>query len=114
MPKLNGKSPRVLRGETNPRHFIMIAVGTGNQYCRNCDHYGKMQNICDIFLENLKINPRLGPERCQKCREAEKLVQSTKEAARKDGSDAAFYKSQEGEQWRRGSNLGIQNFPSSR
>ena len=116
MPKLNGKGLRVLRGEKNPRHFIMIQVGTGNQYCRNCDHLATALNTpaCRIFNETLSVNARLGPERCAQCREAEKLIQETKMTAKKDGEDAAFFKSQEGEQWRRGSNLGIQALPSSR
>jgi hypothetical protein len=116
VPKLNGKDPKVLQGERNPRHFIMIPVGTGNQYCCNCEHLATALNTsaCRVFKETLTVNHRLGPERCAQCREAEKLIQTTKEAARKKGEDTAFYKSQEGEQWRRGSNLGIQALPSSR
>ena len=72
MPKLNGKAPRVLEGEKNPRHFIMIPVGTGNQYCCNCEHINV--ESCRIFGVGLKVNSRLGPERCSACRAAEKSL----------------------------------------
>lgn len=94
MPKLKGKNPRILDGDNNPRHYIMIPVGTGNQFCRNCAHLSMLQDpSCQVFNEKLAINARLGPERHPKCRESEKLLFEAKQEARKEGEDAAFFKS---------------------
>jgi len=92
MPKLNGRSLRVLKGEKNPRHFIMIPVGTGNQFCRNCKHLTASAEYCTVFPDHLKVHPRFGAERCVTCREAEHLIQKTKEAAQKEGANGAFFR----------------------
>jgi hypothetical protein len=99
MPKIKGREPRVLKGESNPRHYIMIPVGTGNQYCCNCEHIGSHLHLqqdnkyCRIFshspidgkIESLRENPRRGPERCDKCREAEHFIHILRESAIKEG-----------------------------
>jgi hypothetical protein len=98
MVELKGKDPRYLKGDTNPRHLIMIAVGTGNKYCRNCDYLYLPKFLhpalskCVIFKEPLKVDDRLGCERCQSCRDAERLIQETKQVARKEGEDIAFFR----------------------
>lgn len=89
MPKTESAAKKYAR---NPRHKIIVMIGTGNQYCRNCDHYGQMQNMCGVFLENLKVNPRFGAERCSRCREAEHVIQEMKQEAQKLGEDAAFFR----------------------
>ena len=91
MPKLNGKAPRVLEGEKNPRHFIMIPVGTGNQYCCNCEKLNV--DSCRIFGIGLKFNHRFGAERCPACRAAEKSLFDAKQEAKQSGEEAAFFKS---------------------
>lgn len=96
MPKLIGKERRVRRGENNPRHFIIIPVGTGNQYCCNCEYCDKERKLCAIFREPLAENSTRGFERCQKCRQAERLVQAKKDEARNEGMNAGLYKAQEG------------------
>lgn len=105
MPKLKGKNPRILEGDNNPRHYIMIPVGTGNQFCCNCKHIGSQAHddarYCRIFTDQseshapilLKINPRLGPERCPQCREAERALFESKQSAHKEGENSAFFKS---------------------
>ncbi len=69
-------------GEKNPRHQIVILVGTGNQYCRNCEHLvaampDANEGYCAVFKIDrapivLKYNDRFGLERCPQCRNAEK------------------------------------------
>lgn len=91
---------RMSKGDRNPRHFILIQVGTGNQYCRNCEHLLELMgnNYCRVFKndsgECLKINSssRFGAIRCGLCLAAEKAVENIKEEARREGHDAALYK----------------------
>jgi hypothetical protein len=83
---------RLLKGKNNPRHFIIIPVGTGNQFCRNCSHLSATGKCCSIFPIYLKQHPRFGPQRCNECRAAEHRIQEIKEASQKDGEDAAFFK----------------------
>ena len=103
MPKINGRKRRVLEGEYNPRHYIMIQVGTGNRYCRNCRYLLTSitsSHYCGIFSDNktidghieLKAHPHYGSLRCQECLEAEKMIQEIKDAAKKEGEDTAFYR----------------------
>lgn len=99
MPRLkNGRSPRVLKGEYNPRHYIMIAIGVGNQYCRNCDHLSTINDIhlCSVFKERLAASLRFGPERCPQCRAAEKSLFDAKQDARKAGAEESFLKEASG------------------
>jgi hypothetical protein len=110
MPKLNGRDPKVPQGETNPRHFIMIPVGTGNRYCRNCKYLESVypvETYCRVFDVDLSKSARFGPERCPQCRDAEKLIQITKEVAQKQGEDAAFFKAQGVAECRRASDLSM-------
>jgi hypothetical protein len=92
MSKVNGRGPKVLKGESNPRHYIMIPVGTGNKYCCNCNHFCIAQSLCGIFMENLKMSHGFGAERCYRCIDAERLIQETKNNSMKDGEDAAFFR----------------------
>jgi hypothetical protein len=106
MPRIYGRGPKVLPGEHNPRHYIMIPVGTGNQYCCNCDHIinsSDKKQYCGVFFMpgtyqgiTLGGNPRLGPERCTQCRAAEKTLVDAKEACRHEGENTSFYKATDG------------------
>lgn len=114
MPKLVGKERRVKRGENNPRHFIIIPVGTGNQYCCNCEYCDKEQKLCAIFRESLAEHGTRGVERCSKCRQAEHLIQVKKDEARQEGMNAGFYRSQEGSPCGIKSSLEMQAYRTSR
>jgi hypothetical protein len=100
MPKLNGREPRVLKGDNNPRHFIMIRVGSGNKFCCNCVHLIKsIPRSCGVFKDTdgdgpLELNndPHRGAERCSQCRDAEHLIHENKEIARKEGREETFYR----------------------
>lgn len=103
MPKLKEKAPRVANGEHNPRHYIMIPVGTGNKYCRNCSFLRSSVTNgaqgCFIFghggagnpgYKELKIHKYYGAERCQPCLDAERSIYELKKSAAADGENTAM------------------------
>ena len=91
MPKKS--RTKIARGEHNPRHFILLPIGVGNMYCRNCDGLDEDddgEGYCRIFLDEEKEYTQLkrahyGSVRCDKCKAAEKDLEKLKQQCREDG-----------------------------
>lgn len=89
------KAGRVAKGSVNPKRSIIIQIGTGNKYCTNCGWLRTTppgNSTCQIFGGFLPYSQRFGPQRCDKCCEAEKLIENIKAEARKEGEEEVFFK----------------------
>ena len=100
--------PKVRKGEHNPRYYIILPVGVGNLYCRNCEHLMNITGndfLCNIFFDEgckikthvpLKFSDRFGPVRCQQCKDAGAELQRVKEECRKEGANGEYYRLTQG------------------
>jgi hypothetical protein len=99
---------KVMKGEHNPRYYILLPVGAGNVYCRNCEQLrptGPSDWICNVFTDKiggipssviLNVSERFGPTRCKQCKDAAAALQTVKEECRKEGADGEYYRRTQG------------------
>lgn len=91
----NNPAQKEKKYERNPRHKIVVTIGTGNEYCTSCPKLTPSGNLsvpmCEQFRKTLEVKYR-GPARCDDCRQAEKDLLEIKNLSRKEGSDVAFFR----------------------
>jgi hypothetical protein len=80
----------------NPRHLIVVEIGSGNKYCSICPMQdnpttSNNQAYCLLIGKYLK-NGMYGPARCEECLAAEKRLEDIRQSCRKEGETAAYYR----------------------